>query len=96
LLARGVHRCAGDCKNRIRCEIHELSRIGARAIKVAAAKTNIKLQIAAFGPAELLQILAQLLQDFKRRVIGLRAEKQHADAPHPAALLRLPREHIHS
>ncbi len=55
-------------------------------------EANIKVDIAALGPTELLQFLPQRRDHSLCRRIGLGIPHQHTDPPHPLGLLRARRK----
>ena len=76
----------------VRRERDQFRRVSANAVGIACGPASIDPHIAAVGPAQLLQPLQE------RRDAGLRFRivrgcgHEHADAPHPLALLRARRE----
>ena len=73
----------------VRRERDQFRRVFANAVGIARAPANVDPHVAAVGPAQLLQPLHE------RRDAGLMipdrpraAGHEHADAPHPLALLR--------
>src|SRR5262249_46556806 len=65
---------------------------GAYSIDVRSGKANIDLDIAPLLPAQPMQFLPERRYLSLRSRIALGISHQHADAPHPLALLRACRE----
>src|SRR5262245_1847669 len=76
----------------IRRERNQFCRIGADAIGIGPCPTGLDLYVAPDGPARLLQALQKCpLARLSQRIVGSTV-MEHADAPHPLALLRARRE----
>jgi hypothetical protein len=79
-------------KEHIRRGTHEFCRIGVSARVIATNPTRLDANVAALGPAALLQALAQRRKNLASELI-LRVEgHQHPDAPRLLALLRARRK----
>jgi hypothetical protein len=57
-------------------------------IRISGCPANFDLKIASFLPAQLRERIAKRREPRLRCRIALRNAHQHADAPHPVALLR--------
>src|SRR5262245_49521094 len=76
----------------IRRERNQFGRVSANVVGIDSSPANVDPQVAADGPAEFLQLLLERSEPclIFRSVRG--CGQEHADAPHPAALLRARRE----
>ena len=87
------HILAARGHNEVRREHDEFLRMSAHNVAIAdATKSPVELDIAPFGPAQLLQRLPQHCIDGLEVRVGLKGARNHADAPHPLGLLRVRRE----
>src|SRR6516164_7274129 len=84
--------CTGNSQDDVGRKCNQFRRVSANALSIARSPPYVDPQVAAVGPAQLLQSLHE------RRKAGLsfrivRCEwREHADAPHPFRLLRPRRE----
>src|SRR5262245_66230952 len=69
-------------------EHHQFRSVPPKVIGIATSPTIFELQIAAFCPAKLLKSIQKGLEAGLKFQIALGCLKQHADTPHPLALLR--------
>src|SRR6266446_789787 len=75
----------------IRCKRDQFARVSANLGRTAAGPAGLDLHVAAVGPAQLLQRLHERSE--VGLLVGLLGRThEHADAPHPLALLRARRE----
>src|SRR5262245_43545239 len=72
----------------IRRERNQFCRIGADAIGIGPCPTGLDLYVAPDGPARLLQALQKCPMSRLSQCIVGSTVMEHADAPHPLALLR--------
>src|SRR6185312_6230392 len=79
--------CAPGGHEHVRRERNKVRRVFANVVGVASGPAIVQLQVAAFGPAELLQSLNKRLDAYLGFRIALYGLQQHADAPHTLALL---------
>ena len=79
-------------QDHVRLERHELRDLLETASGIARAPAMVDPQVGADAPAELLQSLLERRHIKLRLLIVGRDIHQHADAPHPAGLLRPRRE----
>src|SRR5262249_32144665 len=73
-------------------EIHQLNEDGAYSLGIRGGKANIDLEIAPLLPAQPIQFPPERRDLGLCGRIALGIPHQHADAPHPLALLRAHRE----
>ena len=91
-LQQRPQRGAASGQDDVRCERDQFRRVSANAISIARAPAVFDPHVAADAPAQLLQPLRERGDaDGSFRIVGSHAH-QHADAPHPLALLRPRRE----
>jgi hypothetical protein len=77
----------------IRRECDQFRRVFASVGVIACEPAIFDLHVAAVGPAQLLQTLCERCHaGLQVRIIRGSADREHADAPHPLALLRPRRE----
>src|SRR5499427_6744212 len=76
----------------VRCRAHQLFCQRMRAINVARGPVIVRLDVASFRPTQTLQRLAERRNARLCLRIALGKAHQHADPPHPLALLRACRE----
>src|SRR5215471_18070642 len=76
----------------VRCRAHQLFCQRMRAINVARGPVIVRPDVACFRPTQVLQRLAERRNARLCLRIALGKAHQHADPPHPLALLRARRE----
>jgi hypothetical protein len=83
------HCCLIAGKNSIRPHPHELGSEASQALGISTRPALLDVDIATFDPPEILQAAAERRHaELAFGVILRQPRNQHADAPHPLALLR--------
>jgi len=85
-------RHAGRGQHDVRLKRYQLHRIGAETFGIAIAPSEIDLQISADRPTQLLQAPNKGRSATVHLGVVGTGIREHADAPHPFALLRARRE----
>src|SRR6516162_10869523 len=90
-LQQGRQARSPGTKEDVRCERGQFAHMPANFSGASLTPPDVDPQVAALAPAQLLQHLPES-RDAGLLVLVLRRVHQHADAPHPLALLRARRE----
>src|SRR5439155_24161225 len=90
--AHDQHDLAWRGQNGVRCAIDEVFNLAADAIGIRTSHSIFDLDIAAFRPSQLLQLLPECVHAGLGLHIAPSIAHQHADPAHALALLRARRE----
>src|SRR5215471_19994623 len=89
---QGFHAAAANGDDHVRRKRHQFRGVFPVLARIAGTPTILDAHVDIIGPAQLLQPLLEC-RDLKARLLIVRDPgHQHADAPHPLALLRTRRE----
>ena len=86
LFQQGLQHQPGADQEHIRIEAHELFRLGADARGICFAPARVDADVAAVGPAQLLQRLPERREGGLHFRVGLGERAQHTNPAHPVLL----------